>query len=238
MLAMLGALLAGLVAFGAGEAAYDLFVPEEVMQRDTMSRRQLLHPTAETITMAAAKNASLAFGALGLCLGGFLGAAGGLARRSIAAAVTAGVSGAALGAVVAAGVSHAAIPSLIKAQYANRDQELLIAILMHALVCGLVGAAAGLAFASGLGHRRYLGRAVLGGLVGAVLGAIGFDLIGAAFFTSANTHFPISQTATTRLLARLLVALATAGVMVLFLAEPRELRAKGQADDEALSPAH
>jgi len=61
------------------------------------------------------------------------------------------------------------------------------------LIWGLLGASAGLAFAVGLGERRRLGRALIAGLVGAVLGAVAFEFIGAVFFTLAETEEPISK---------------------------------------------
>jgi hypothetical protein len=221
-LAIVGGLLAGLVSFGVGEAVYQLIPAELVKVRDGVNGQPVMGTTDETLRAAAGKNASVAFGALGLCLGGFLGAAGGLARRSTKATLTGGLLGIVLGAALGAGVSGALVPYLIKAQDAHHDQEIIIALVMHGVIWGLLGAAAGLAFAVALGERRYIARAVVGGLVGALLGAVAFDFIGAALFTSANTHFAISETATTRLLARLLVALATAAMLAVFLTDARE----------------
>jgi hypothetical protein len=218
-LAILGAFLAGLAAFGIGEAVYKRFPIEWV---ELHERGPHLGPTQATVVAAATKNASLAFGALGLCLGGFLGAAGGLGRRSTRAATTGGLLGIVLGAALGAGVSLALLPFLLQAQYDYRERELLIALVMHTLTWGLLGASAGLAFAVGLGELRYIGRAVTGGLVGAALGAVAFELTGAALFTSANTHYAISDTWLTRFLACMLVALGTAAALVLLLSEPRK----------------
>jgi hypothetical protein len=234
-LALIGGLLAGLVSFGVDEPVYNLIQPEEVLQG--VSGRELMRPSAETIGVAAGKNAALAFGALGLCLAGFLGVAGGLARRSARAAVTAGLTGAVLGAGLGAGVSRAVVPSLYLAQYRYPDSELLVALLMHGAIWGLLGAAAGMAFAIGLGDRRNFGRLLTGGLVGAVLGAVAFDILGAVFLTSANTHLAISQTWLSRLLARLLVAIGTAAIMIVFLAEPRRTGSEDRAVTTAPPPA-
>jgi hypothetical protein len=232
-LAVLAGLLAGLASFGVGEAVYEIIPPERIQQTDRRTGREFMGPSVETVNMAAAKNAALAFGALGLCLGGFLGIAGGLARRSTSAAVTGGLLGVVLGAVLGAGVSRALLPFMIKAQHDYRENDLIVSLIMHGLIWALVGASAGLAFAVGLGQRRLVGRALTGGLVGAVLGAVAFEIIGAVLFTSANTNHPISDTWTTRMMARLLVTLGTAATLVLFLSEPRGAVAKHHADTAA-----
>jgi hypothetical protein len=234
-LAALGGLLAGLASFGVGEAVYEIIPAEGIQQRDRRTGREFIGPSAETVNMAAAKNAALAFGALGLCLGGFLGIAGGLARRSTSAAVTGGLLGVVLGAVLGAGVSRALLPFLIKAQHDYGENELIVSLIMHGSIWGLLGASAGLAFVVGLGERRLVGRALTAGLVGAVLGAVAFEMIGAVSFTSANTNHPISDTWTTRMMARLLVTMGTAATLMLFLSEPRSVVAKHQADTAAPS---
>jgi hypothetical protein len=225
-LAALGGLLAGLASFGVGEAVYEIIPAEGIQQRDRRTGREFIGPSAETVNMAAAKNAALAFGALGLCLGGFLGIAGGLARRSTSATVTGGLG---------AGVSRALLPFLIKAQHDYGENELIVSLIMHGSIWGLLGASAGLAFVVGLGERRLVGRALTAGLVGAVLGAVAFEMIGAVSFTSANTNHPISDTWTTRMMARLLVTMGTAATLVLFLSEPRSVVAKHQVDTAAPS---
>jgi hypothetical protein len=89
--------------------------------------------------------------------------------------------------------------------------------LTHGLIWGLLGALAGMAFAIGLGDRRLLGRALTAGFLGAVLGTVVMELIGAAFFASAATVNPISETLPTRLMARLLVTIGTAAGLILLL---------------------
>jgi hypothetical protein len=217
-LAALGALLAGLVAFGAGEAVYRLIAPELVLQ--TFRGRRLMLSTYATEHTAAAKNAALAFGALGLCLAGFLGMAGGLARRSAAAAAGAGLAGAVLGLALGAGLTRALLPLSLRAQLDYRHYDLIISLVTHGLIWGLLGASAGVAFAVGLGERRQLGRALSAGFIGAALGAVAFDVIGAVFFPMAVTAKPISVTWPTRLMARLLVTLGTAAALAMLLPAP------------------
>ena len=178
--------------------------------------------------MAATRNGALAFGVLGVCLGGLLGIAGGLARRSVSASVVAGLVGSILGLALAVGACFALLPYFLKTLPDHPDYDLILSMIMHGSIWGLTGAAAGLAFALGLGERRLLGRALVAGFAGAVLGAIAFDLIGGVLFPLANTGQPISTTWPTRLLARLLVTVATAGVVILLLpgSRPRRPRAR------------
>jgi len=214
----LAGLLAVLVAFGVGETIYEL-IPTQKVGVDTMGQI-VIAPTARTASVAEARNAALTFGVFGACLGGFLGIAGGLARRSASAMVVAGLLGSILGLALGAGVSCALLPFFLKTQPAYPEYELIISMIMHGSIWGLTGAAAGLAFAVGLGERRLHARALAAGFVGAVLGAIAFELIGAGFFPLASTGQPISTTWPTRLIARLVVTVTTAAAVVLLLPGP------------------
>jgi hypothetical protein len=165
----------------------------------------------------------LTFGVLGVCLGGFLGIGRGPARRSASALVVAGLVGSILGLALAAGASFAVLPFFLKTQPVHPEYELILSMIMHGSIWGLTGAAAGLAFAVGLGEGRLLGRAL-----GAVLGTITFELIGAGLFPLASTSQPISTTWPTRLMARLMVTVATASVVILFLPGSRPAKAPRQ----------
>jgi len=100
------------------------------------------------------------------------------------------------------------------------EYDLILSMIMHGSIWGLTGATAGLAFAVGLGEQKLYGRTLAAGFAGAVLGAIVFDLIGVVLFPLGSTGQPISTTWPTRLMARLLVTLATAAVVILLLPEP------------------
>ena len=210
-----GALTAGLLAFAIGEKTYEL-IPAKNVPIDTMGHVSI-GPSAATARVAAARNGSITFGVLGICLGGCLGLAGGLARRSVAAAGKAGLLGAVLALILAVATSPPLLPFFLKAIPDQPDYDLIFSMVMHGTIWGLIGAAAGLAFAVGLGERRLIGPALLAGLAGAVLGAIAFDLIGGALFPLADTGMPISRTLPTRLLARLLVTVGTATAVILVL---------------------
>lgn len=211
----LAGLLAGLAAFGAGEAVYKLVPAEKVKQ--TIMGQTLYAPTGPTTIVADTRNAALAFGILGVCLGGFLGAAGGLARRSAIATLGAGLLGALLALAIAVLGSFAMLPFIMDVQPYHPEYELLLSIAAHAALWGLPGAAAGLAFGVGLGHRGSILRGVAGGFAGAVLGTVVFDVIGAAIFPLAGTAEPISATWPSRLFARLAVTLGCAALAIVSL---------------------
>ena len=218
LLALAG-LVAGLAAFGIGEMLLEL-IPAKSVGIPTMGQI-VTAPTAETANVAVTRNGAVAFGLLGACLGGFLGIAGGLAQRSASALVVAGLVGSILGLALATGASLALIPFFLKTMPVHPEYDLVLPMIMHASIWGLTGAAAGLAFAVGLGEPRLIGRALATGFVGAVLGTIAFELIGAAVFPLASTGEPISTTWPTRLLARLLVTLVTAALVILSLPATR-----------------
>jgi hypothetical protein len=173
-------------------------------------------PTVATENVAVARNGALAFGVLGLFLGGCLGLAGGLARRS-SFAIAAGGLGSVLGFAAGVGASLALLPFCISSRIRYPEHDLLISFLMHGAIWGLLGALAGLAFAVGLGERNVCIRALAAGFAGALVGAIAFDLIGVVTFPGAKTDDPISRTWVTRLMARLLVTVATAAAVSLVL---------------------
>ena len=222
-LAALAGLLAGLLAFAVGEATYKLVPAERVKQNVLMTNQQVVEPTQETLNAAAVKNGAIAFAVLGLCLAGFLGLAGGLARRSPPAALKGGLLGAVVGTALGAGLSLVLLPLSLQAQADYPDYDIIISLAIRGLIWGLLGAAAGLAFTIGLGQRRLLGRTLTAGFMGAAVGAIAFELIGAAFFASAKTVGPVSETLPTRLLACLLVTLGATITLALLL--PKPLRA-------------
>ena len=171
-LAALAGVLAGLISFGVGEAIYKL-IPAQLM-RVPASGGFVIAPTAATQAVADTRNAALAFGVLGSSLGGCLGIAGGLARRSGFGSIAAGLFGAMLGAALPAGISMASIIPFANAQIHYSEYDLFISMAMHGLIWGLAGAAAGLAFAFGLGRPRLCVGAATAGLVGAVIGAVAF----------------------------------------------------------------
>ena len=103
-----------------------------------------------------------------------------------------------------------------KAQHPDEAaRDLILPLLVHAGIWSAVGALAGLAYAFGLGDRRPLVRIMLGGLAGAALGTLAYELIGAAAFPAAQTTQFVSATWPTRLFARLAVTVAAAAGVAL-----------------------
>ncbi len=95
------------------------------------------------------------------------------------------------------------------------DQGLSVPLLTHGGIWGAIGAMAGLAMGIGLGGWRSITCCLLGGLAGGVLGAVAYELAGAVVFPLDKTYQPLSETASSRLLGRLAVALCVAAGAVL-----------------------
>ncbi len=124
----------------------------------------------------------------------------------------------------------ASIKSFANAQVIYSQYDLFISMAMHGLIWGPAGAAAGLAFAVGLGSQpRRLAQGTVAGLAGAVIGAIAFDMIGAGLFPLAETGEPISTTWPSRLTARLLVCVTTAVLVILTVPAPNHAEAAGHS---------
>jgi hypothetical protein len=227
-LAVLGGLLAGLLAFASGEATYEI-IPIEKVERDLMGSK-VLQSSPVTRSVGLTKNGALTFGLLGLCLGSCLGMAGGLARRSISGAVSGTVLGLVMGLALGAGVSWFCLPRFIDARLHYAEYDLMLSLGMHGLIWGSIGAAAGLAFAVGLGKLRLCLPSLIAGFLGALMGAFIFDLIGGAAFPMAECDEPISNTWMTRLMARLLVTLGAALTVVLFLPESESAARPDQSE--------
>jgi hypothetical protein len=222
-LALGAGVLAGLVSWLGGEACRDLIKPP----RHAVNSKGLVLKLTDRREGAAAdaKNAGLAFVILGAALGGGLGVAGGLVRRSARVASWAGLVGLVTGAAAAGGMSLVLLPAYNAYQQRHPDEafrDLVLPLLVHAGVWSAAGAAGGLAFGLGLGQRGALLRAVIGGFIGAAVGAMAYELIGAAAFPAARTAQFVSATWETRLLARLAVTVLAAAGTVLGLTLPRE----------------
>jgi hypothetical protein len=83
--------------------------------------------------------------------------------------------------------------------------NLLLAMALHGGIWAAVGAAGGLALGLGWAAKGRIARATAGGLFGAALATVLFELVGGLAFPLDATTRPIALTGTTRLLARILV---------------------------------
>jgi hypothetical protein len=222
-LTMTAGLLAGLAAWLGGEACLNLIKPP---RHAANSKGLVLNITdRREVASAEAKNAGLAFALLGGSMGLAFGAAGGLTRRSGRATTTAALLGLMAGSTGGAGMSLALLAPYNRYKSRNPDEaarDLVLPLLVHSGIWSAVGGLAGLAYGFGLGERRRLPRIVLGGLAGAALGTIAYELIGAAAFPAAQTTQFVSATWPTRLLARLAVAVTAAAGVGLTIGQSRK----------------
>jgi hypothetical protein len=205
---LLGA-LAGLISSGVGETG----LLEEPAKREKFiaAGHHLDEPTGPTILAAARITLARHHAIFGGLFGFFLGTVGGLARRSIIAALVAGLAGGGVGAGIGAGAAFLALP--IYARHLQLEGgDMLGSLILHACLWTGIGAAGGLALGLGLGGRLRVLQTAIAGALGALCGVLFFEVLGAIVFPLDETGSPISATARTRLLARLLVAvLAAAG---------------------------
>ena len=161
----------------------------------------------------ATRNAIEGYACLGAVLALCLGVAGGLlcGQRSINRSVLAGMTGLIVGAAGTAAVCYFVIPIY----YANvKTADVTLSMLIHLGIWTVIGAASGLAFGIGSGSRTVLARAFVGAATGAGIATLIYDISG-AFLPLAGTDRPISQIATTRLAASLLLSACVAGGMMI-----------------------
>ncbi len=203
--AITAALIAGAAALVAGENildAYhnDLFPPLKITPTiEDMSRLKAARLSTATLTFT--------------CLGGFLGLAmglaGGLARRSILAGIRAAIFGFVLGAA-AEGILAYLVVSMFFKRYDQLAGDLALPLLTHGAIWLAVGAIGGLAFGLGLGGQDRWRSTLVGGLLGAAVATVVYEIGGALVFASSKTELPLSSSVTTRAIALLLVALFSA----------------------------
>lgn len=212
--ALVVALLVALASGGVGWVVGDAFRVAEVVDEDEF------YGGAELSVPLATRNGAVGYATLGAVLSLGLGVAASLliGRRSIPGAVVAGLSGVVLGAAAGAASSYGLFPV-----YFNRmaSADVTLSVLIHLGVWSALGAAAGIAFGIGTGSRPMIGRALVGGIVGAGLGTILFDVSG-SLFPLAHTERPLSDLRGTRLAGNLLLGLCVAtGIVVVASQEPK-----------------
>jgi len=234
LVASAAALLAGVAAWLVGEATLDYYKPskeaaEQLRNFVALNREQ---------SIANGRNGAIAFGALGGLLGLGLGVAGGLSRRSTGAALAGGFVGLTLGAVVGALPAFAIMPW----QWYHRhddpyNADLVKPLMYHFGLWGGTGAVAGLAYGIGRSGLRLvpLVKTTLGGLIGAVVGTLVYELIGAMALPMSDTADPIPPTALGRVLARLCLVVFSALGVVLAIELQRRRGAKRTGAEHPLT---
>ena len=228
-IAALAGLVAGVASWGAGEAALVAFEPGFRMSTEMAATIET--STAEVrrqMEVATSRTAMVSYGALAGFLGLALGWAGtrfaeGPPRRRVAAPILGLVAGLALGAVAALGLVEV-FHTWFRASAEAFSKDLLKPLLLHAgmwLPAGLVGGVA-FAWASGMGRRGAV--IVVGGGLGAVIGAVFFEILGALVFATAKTTHPIALSLWARLLAHLCVCIAATALVLLSIPKSPEVR--------------
>jgi hypothetical protein len=193
------------------EATLDSFKPQATSTQ--FMRMTFFIPSWQERATAGVRNAVLALGLMGASVGLAFGVAGGLARRSVWAGALAGVFGLLLGAAGGAGAAFASVP--LASQVHDRDPgnmslEMASSLCARGIPWAAIGALGGLAFGIGLGGRARAGRGLLGGLLGAVAGALLYEVIGALALPDTKIIEPIAASWGMRVLAQMLAVIAAA----------------------------
>ena len=168
----------------------------------------------------AAQNAAVAYASLGAILSLCLAITAGclLPRFSLTRIMTAGLAGIALGGLFGAASSYVLTPV-----YLHRlgTADVTLTVLIHLAIWCAVGAAAGVAFAIGCGTRKAFAGSLIGGIAGAALAVLVFD-VGGAFLPLAHTERPLAEVGGTRLAAAALLSVFVVfGIVIVALQEPR-----------------
>ena len=216
LLALAAGVVAGTLAWLSVEGALRAY-------RSSLAPAMKPFPTPEEtmkILRAQVQSGTVAFGAMGALFGLAFGLAGGASRRSAGAAGASAIPGLVLGGLAVAGTAWLILP-IIYIQMDPQSNDLTIPLLCHAAVWSVAGAVGGTAFGLGVGGRARWGRTALGGLLGAALATVAYELVGALAFPTHRTHLPVSGSPETRALAQILVGLGTAVGSVLATAEPK-----------------
>lgn len=208
---LLAGTVAGLAAWALGETS--LLRVEPVKTDVNLMGQVLQSETAETLEAAEMATALRTFGVLGALTGAALGLAGGWVRGPLQRAWIPAALGLMVGAV--AGAAAAVGVMTVYQRQEQVSDDLTGPLLLHLGLWVPIGAAGGVAYALGRDGRRLLLLAALGGAVGVFLGTIAFEILGATIFPLDQTARPISSSPASRLLARLLIGMATSLGIVL-----------------------
>jgi hypothetical protein len=176
---------------------------------------------------AEAKNTALSMAILGATLGMTLGAAGGLSRKSIRAAEINGLVGLLLGAALGAAVPLQLLPVLYRSVF--HPPHPAVPSLIHTAMYATIGSVAGLVFGGGL---RGLGGALKGlpaGALGAILGAITYNVVHTIAFPLERDLSPLPGRALTRLFVDLCVAIPA--IVCIVLATDARMQRGRESDD-------
>lgn len=208
-LAIAAAVVAGGASWIVGESILNAYRAELVPQLKIVVSAE----DARRFTAARVASAAFTAAAMGSLLGLALGAISGLARRARTGAAAAFL-GLVLGIAAPMGVAWVALPLFFK-QYDPQSHDLVLPLVTHGVIWSTVGAVAGLSFGFGIGGRGRWIQTLVGGLAGAALATLIYEIVGAIAFPTGRTELPVSSSVATRLLSHLLVAVLAATGAVL-----------------------
>jgi hypothetical protein len=238
-------LVAGALSWLGGELTQDalfpitLEMPPEVAKMERGREKSAIVDRLLTESKRAAERnkTAAAYGLLGALLGVALGLVGGRSGGSAHSGWRGAAGGGLTAAVAGAALSWGLIPFMYRLQAAAKIADpdfasrfLQIHCLFHAGFAAGVGFAAGLALGWGLGDRTSLGRALIGGLFGALAGVFLFEMINTTAYPSMRGETPLPEES----LARLAMYLCVAGGAALLAglaadARPRRSRSTSLA---------
>ncbi|GAC1468686.1 MAG: hypothetical protein NVSMB9_11580 [Isosphaeraceae bacterium] len=199
--------LAGLVAWIAGELTHQFFRPRRyTVQIMGMSSEQ---PSRESQKAADLANAALGSAILGSVTVLAMGLAGGLAGRTAGRGVVIGLGAMAVGACAGAGMTLALVP-ILAGQLVPDWNDLLTPILIHGGIWMAIGAVGGLAFAISLRSWHQLPFIIASACLGAFTASILYHLLSGFFFPHSSSTEAVGGSAGIRLLATSLVTILVA----------------------------
>jgi len=207
-IALVAGVAAGLASWLAGELAGGVYQPRLVEVGFGMGVT-LTMPTVATQNQADFQNATLTFAIIGGVTGLTMGLAGGLAGRSFLRGTIVGFVALVVGGLAGGWASRALVPLFFR-RFVPDTNDLLSPILIHSGIWSAIAAAAGLAFAAGIGRRRRWPAAVGGACLGAILATVLFHLLGAWLFPDSGSTRAIAGSPMVRLQAILAVTVLIA----------------------------
>lgn len=226
--ALLAGLLAGGLSAALGEQLFETFTPGLVPE--VVNGQTSMVPDPDEIALATRKNAALTFGLMGGLTGLAMALAGARASRRPSLGAWEGVVGLVLGLLATATIAWLATPAYFlyesRVQANEGGEHLLIPLLVHAGIWGTVGAVGGLAFGLGVARnpREMVPRTLIGGFVGALIGAVLYELLGGAFFPMDKTPQPFAETLAPRVMAMMLTCLGAAVLIAFSVVDAQRTR--------------
>jgi hypothetical protein len=207
MIALTAGVAAGLLAWLIVELTHEFFRPR-LYPVSSMGITSL-QPSPESQRAADTMNAMLAFAIMGGMTGLFMGLAGGLAGRSPARGVVAGLCGIVFGAASAVPASLAFLPFFYRSLVPDAN-DLLTPILIHGGIWMAIGAVGGLAFSVGMSRGRHLLNAAGAACFAAFVASVFYHLLGGFLVLDSSAAEPLANSALLRLLAMLFVTVLVA----------------------------